>query len=550
MLGRLGEDVPLVADVSHYRHHELFAYRVYRRIRHLCEQLVEAVEEPEAIPTPKARQRRVVAHRPDRLQTCLGHRTQYALRVLEGVSERPLVGGERFAADQVRRDDFGEEPRDRNVVLVQPAAVGPTPGVERLELRVLHDAVFAEVEPDDRAGLDAPMARDVVRRYVQHARLGREHEEPVSGERPPRGSESVAVERRAKPRAVRERDGRRAVPRLHQRRVVLVEGPDVVPDVVLRAPCLRNQHHHRVRGVASGGDKKLEDVVERGRVALLSVHEREYLREVILASRRQRQRRLARGEGVQVALYRVDLAVVRDHPERMRELPRRERVRRVALMHDRERRHEVGVGEVGVELLYLRRKKKPLVDDSARRARADVCVLRRLLDPPPEDIELPFEVMFVFNAETRRGRDEHLPDPRHDLAGVVADRFRVRRHVAPRQDFAPLRPDDLLDLRFLAISSKNHGNPKLAIPPKNLCASEPLSLCVKTLPQDPPEEPLWDSHEEARTVAGVGVVPRRTAVHEPLEYRHPLHDDFVARLAGEIRDHPDAACVVLVFAAV
>ena len=44
VLRRFREDVSLVADVRHYRHYELFADRIDRRIRDLREELVEVVE--------------------------------------------------------------------------------------------------------------------------------------------------------------------------------------------------------------------------------------------------------------------------------------------------------------------------------------------------------------------------------------------------------------------------------------------------------------------------------------------------------------------------
>ena len=50
VLRRLVEDVRLVADVRHDRHHELLADRIDRRVRHLCEKLVEEVEQRAALP--------------------------------------------------------------------------------------------------------------------------------------------------------------------------------------------------------------------------------------------------------------------------------------------------------------------------------------------------------------------------------------------------------------------------------------------------------------------------------------------------------------------
>ena len=74
---------------------------------------------------------------------------------------------------------------------------------------------------------------------------------------------------------------------------------------------------------------------------------------------------LAGAHPVAVALDGVDLAVVRDHPERLRERPRREGVGRVARVHERELGGEALVGQVGVERLELQGGDHALVDEGA-----------------------------------------------------------------------------------------------------------------------------------------------------------------------------------------
>ena len=96
---------------------------------------------------------------------------------------------------------------------------------------------------------------------------------------------------------------------------------------------------------------------------------------------------------------------MRDGAEGVREFPGGERVRGIALVDDCERRDEVWVGEIWIELLYLRREEQSLVDDRARRAGADVCVLRRFLNLAANDIKTAFEVFFDrINRIDRIGR--------------------------------------------------------------------------------------------------------------------------------------------------
>ena len=188
----------------------------------------------------------------------------------------------------------------------------------------------------------------------------------VVGDDVARRPEAVAVQRRADLAAVGEGDRRRPVPRLHQRRVVFVEGaPLRVHQRV--GPRLRDQHHHRVRQrIAAADDEQFERVVEAGGVGLVRADQRHHLVE-IGAEQFRRHRLPPRRHPVGVAAHRVDLAVVADEPVRVRQPPGRERVGRKALMHQRQRRHGQRVAQIVVEALDLRRQQQALVDDRAGR---------------------------------------------------------------------------------------------------------------------------------------------------------------------------------------
>ena len=72
-------------------------------------------------------------------------------------------------------------------------------------------------------GMQPLLDQHVLGRDVEHADLGRHDHQVVLGDVVARRPQAVAIEHRADHRAVGERNRRRAVPRLHQRRVVLVE---------------------------------------------------------------------------------------------------------------------------------------------------------------------------------------------------------------------------------------------------------------------------------------------------------------------------------------
>ena len=81
---------------------------------------------------------------------------------------------------------------------VQPLLVGVLGGQRALDLRVVDDLARGGVDEEHPAGLEAALAHDRRRLDVQHADLGREHDEAVLGDPVARGAQAVAVEHRAR----------------------------------------------------------------------------------------------------------------------------------------------------------------------------------------------------------------------------------------------------------------------------------------------------------------------------------------------------------------
>ncbi len=202
-------------------------------------------------------------------------------------------------------------------------------------------------------GLEAVVHDDVGRVELEHAGLGSEHEQAVARDLVAAGPQAVAVERRAGLASVAERDGGGPVPRLEHAGVELVERAQVVRHRRGLAPGGGDQHRQRVGGRATGEHEQLEGGVERGRVAPAIVDQREQLGEVV-AELGGAQLRLARVHPLPVAAHGVDLAVVREVVERVREIPRAERVGGEARVHERHRRLDLGLAQVGVVGRQLR----------------------------------------------------------------------------------------------------------------------------------------------------------------------------------------------------
>ena len=196
--------------------------------------------------------------------------------------------------------------------------------------------LLVEIDQQHLARLQPPLLDDVGLRDRQHAHLRGHHDAVVAGEQIARRPQAVAVERCADLAAVGEGDGRRAVPRLHQRGVVFVEGAPLLVHQRIARPRFGDHHHHRVRQRVAALRQEFERVVEAGGVGLAFVGDRPKLVDV-LAEQRRRDGSLARRHPVVVAAQRVDLAVMRDVAVGMRQRPGREGVGREALVHQRER---------------------------------------------------------------------------------------------------------------------------------------------------------------------------------------------------------------------
>ena len=209
-----------------------------------------------------------------------------------------------------------------------------------LDLVVRDDAALRGVDQEDPARMQALLDQDVLGRDVEHADLGRHDDEVVLGDVVARRPQPVAVEDRADHRAVGERDRRRTVPRLHQRRVVLVERLQLRPHALVAGPRLRDHHQDGVRQRSPGHHQELEHVVEGRRVAAALADDRQDLLQIV-AEQIRAQQPFARAHPVDVAAQRVDLAVVRDVAVGVRQRPRRERVGAEALVHQRQRRLDV-----------------------------------------------------------------------------------------------------------------------------------------------------------------------------------------------------------------
>ena len=237
-----------------------------RRVGHLGEELGEVVVQ-QARAVREHGDGGVRAHGADRLGPGAGHRTEDHPQLLGRVAEETLLRDH----TAVLRREHGARRKllEPDLVLGQPLAVGVLGRQLGLDLLVLDEPALGRVDQEHAARLQAALADHTLGGDVQHAHLTGQHDEPVVGDPVPSRPKPVAVEDGAHDRAVGEAHRGRAVPRLHQRRVVAVEGAarPVHGGVVL--PGLGDHHQHGVRQRAPAEMQQLEHLVEAGRVARL-----------------------------------------------------------------------------------------------------------------------------------------------------------------------------------------------------------------------------------------------------------------------------------------
>ena len=581
-VGRVGveriEQVRARADEAHQAHDELLADRVDRRVGDLREELLEvAVERLQLVGGD--RQRAVVAHRAHGFLARHGHRAHQELEVFLGVAESLLQVEQRAAGGRRRRSGrlgvagrvvvaaagglgrhdlragrgLGGSLRHGQVVdldadALDPLAVGLGVGQRVFQFLVVNDSAGHRIDQEHLAWLQAPLFDDAALRDRQHARLGRHDDQIVVGDDVARRAQAVAVQRGADLAAVGERDRRRPVPRLHHGRVVLVEGAPVVVHQRVLLPRLRDHHHHGMGQRVAGHHQKLQRVVEGGRVGLARVDDRVELFEVG-AQHGRLHGAFARAQPVVVALDRVDLAVVRDQPVRVRQRPLGKGVGREALVHQRQRAHHARILQVQVVLAHLVGQQQPLVDHGARRHRRHVVLLAvvqaQVLDGVAGDLadHVQLALERVGHHHVRAAADEDLAD--HRLLGAHGGRHRhvaVDRHVAPAQHHLALGAHGALELllaglaRGVLLGQEHHAHAVLAMRRQLHALRGQLGTVerVRNLDQD------------AGAVAHQGIGSHGAAVIQVLQDQQALVDDVVRLAALDVGNEPDAAGIVLI----
>ena len=536
------KQVGLGADERGQRHHDLFADRVDRRVGHLREQLLEVVVQ-HLVLARQHRQRGVGAHGTDGFFARGGHRQHQELGVFLRVTEGLLRIEQ---AGCVLQFDLGLGQVVEVVArLLDPVAIRFGGSELLLQLVIVDDASGLHVDEEHLARLQTPFLDDLLFGEIQHAHFGRHQHDVVFGDQIARGTQTVTVQRRADHAAVGEGHGGGAVPRLHQRGMVFVERAALFVHQRIAGPGFGDQHHHRVRQRVSARHQQFQRVVETGGVGLAFDDQRPQFVEV-LAEELGRHRRVARSHPVDVAAQRIDLAVVRNHAERMRQIPGGESVGGETLVHQREGTDQFLVLQIEEVFTDLVGQQHALVDDGARRQGRNVEALAlpfrqaadRMFGGLADDEQFALEGILV--GSLLAASDEHLAHQRFDRFYAFTQTAVVHRHIAPAQQCLSFGLD-LVGDDFFA------GSPCFCIAWQEQHADAVFAggwqvdfACGQHLAQ----ERIGNLNQDTGTIARQRIGTDCTAVRQVLQNLQPLADPVVTCLTFDMCDESDTTCIM------
>ncbi len=250
----------------------------------------------------------------------------------------------------------------------------------------------------------------------------------VVRQRPTGGPQSVAIQRAGGIAAVAHHQPGRTIPRLAVQRVVLVERREVLIDVLARGKRRRHQHAHRGEQIEAAGQQNLQRVIQALRIGTLLAHQRANIRQI--HSRRTHDR-LARLHPAPVRADGVDLAIVSEQAERLRQPPLRRGVGGEALVEHHGIGGQHGMIEIGEYIAQPTRRGHRLVANHLRgqshHIELQICD-QRSLGTTARAEQRQLEGVIVHG---RSGIDKYLPHARLCGRGQRTTGLGIDCHVAP-----------------------------------------------------------------------------------------------------------------------
>ncbi|MCY1170029.1 hypothetical protein D9M73_100870 [compost metagenome] len=495
------------------------------------------------------RERGIVAHRADRFLGAFHHRREDQLHIFER-----LPGGD-LAARQLGT----LEARDRVVVglrqrfdplerLDHPGIIGFT-GNAVLDRAVVQQHAFVEINREHLARPEPTFLDHGRFWHDDHAAFRANDHQTVDRADIAQGTQRVAVHARHCPAAIGHRQRGGAVPRLHHARQILIHREVIGRHVGIVRHGFGHQHQLGGGRIAARAADRLEHRVERGGVRRARRdHRLDVFR--LLAEREARHLDFVAEHPVLVAANGVDLTIVRQRAERLRQPPLREGVGRIALMKDRDAALETRIAQIGIEDRQRFGEEQPLIDDRAARQRADVKALNlrgddTLLDPATDEIQVLFKLGGTLLLGQRAG-DHDLFDLGARGEALLPDHRHIDGHLAPAIDGIAFLDDRAFDDRAAILLRA-----KIGARQEDHADREPVGQRAMARGGDRIVEEFERKVDvQASTIAGLAIGIDRTAMPYGLQrIDRGLHDPARRRAIGR-RDEADAARIALKFGAV
>ncbi len=405
---------------------------------------------------------------------------------------------------------------------------------------VVETAVL-QIDGDHLAGANVQAALDAALGQGNQTGFGAGQQQAIHGLDGAQGPQAVAVLAGHDPAAVDGAQGGGAVPRLHHRVAVGVEGAVLgLHHHVVGGPGLGHQQGLGQGGGAPGADQNFEDIVQGRRVRAARLDHRLDLL-VAVAEGRGRHADLVGAHPVQIALKRVDLAVVGQHAEGLGQLPLGEGVGRVALVEDGVAGLDRGVVQVVIQLTQQLGADHALVDDGAGRQGAQVEAvqavgLHRLFDAAATQEELALQFL---DLHALRGGQHDLLDLGAGGVGADADDRQVHRRLPPAIDVEARADGFCLDDGAGVVLGAQVGARQEDLANSDGAGAQGLADRAHL----GREEGLGQFDHDPGAVAGQAVGVDRAAVGHGLQRLDGHLDDLAARLAVDGADQTHAAGV-------
>ena len=538
----LGQDIPQVAEPGLQPHHAAFAQGVDRRVGDLREILPEEVRQ-RPIGLRQHCQRGVIPHRTDGFLAVLGHGVEHQLDALEGETRCSLMTGPKGIAQHLRfrpRADHGLDV----LHLAQPALIGMLLAQLVQDLVLAIEAAFLDIQGDQAARRDLAALDHLVLVDRRHAGFRPGDENAVLGRCIAHRTQAIAIHAGNGPPAIKGGDGSRPVPGLHDRVAVFIHPrPFIGHHLGPLGPGFRDQDRLGHRRRPSGPHQDFKRLVQRRTVGRARLDHRFHIA-LIAREGGLSDVNLVALHPVDIAADRVDLAIMRQHPEGLGQAPFREGVGGIALVEDGKGRHEGRVLQVPVEGVDILGPEQALVDDVARGERADIGVAQVFLARPPldasaHDVEHALDRLDIAALGIA---EQHLLDFRQRRPRLVTQHGCVDRRLAPAVEGKPLAQDFRLDDRACTFAGRKIGARQEDHADDDIAAFR----LVTGARHSGLEEVLGYTDPQASPVAGLAISIHRTAVPDRFQRGYGQFDNLAPRLALHVGDQTDTAGIAFI----